>query len=218
MWMLNRRALVMVLAGASVSSAWAVASLQITVRGKDGQPLPNTVVTLVSSSWRQPEEKPVGTLIIEQRNMKFVPALSVVPKGSKVKFVNFDAWPHHVRGLPNGQATRPDGAQAGFSLILDGKDEGKLPATAELILSTAGPVHLGCHIHGSMRGFVYVSDSPWAALTDAQGMVKFTDLPLGAALVRMWHPQQITELPSTEVLIQPVSTLEVQLPITPRRR
>ncbi len=209
---------VMALASWSLGTVWAAASLQVTVLGKDGQPLPNTVVTLVSSSGLQPTAKRATTWVIEQRHMKFVPALSVVPKGARIKFVNFDAWPHHVRGLPGGQSSRPDGSPAGFSLGLDGKEEGRAAATAEVTLDTAGPLHLGCHIHGSMRGFVYVSEAPWAAQTDAQGTVTFTDLPLGAAQVRLWHPQQITEPPATEVVIQPVTTLKVQLPITPRRQ
>lgn len=212
------RASVLAVACLSASAAWAVASLQVTVLGQDGQPLPNTVVTLVSNSGLLPNPKRVGTLVIEQRNMKFAPAVSVVPKGSRVRFVNLDDWPHHVRGLPGGLATQPDGAPAGFSLILDGKEERRAAASAEVTLDTAGPLHLGCHIHGSMRGFVYVADTPWAALTDAQGIVTFTDLPLGAAQVRTWYPQQITASPTTEVVIQPVTALKVQLPITPRRR
>lgn len=202
----------------NAAAAWAAGSLQVTVLGKDGQPLPNTVVTLVSSSGFKPALKRANAQVIEQRSMKFVPAVSVVPKGSKVRFVNLDAWPHHVRGLPGGQATRPDGSPAGFSLVLDGKEEGRPVASAEVTMDTAGPVHLGCHIHGSMRGFVYVSDSPWVALSDASGMVTFSDLPLGGAQVRTWYPQQIVDSPVAEVLIQPATHLTVQLPFVPRRR
>lgn len=45
--------------------------------------------------------------------------------------------------------------------------------------------------HGSMRGFVVVTDSPWAAKTDSTGVVSFRDVPEGAARLRVWHADQL---------------------------
>ena len=37
-------------------------------------------------------------------------------------------------------------------------------------------------------GFVYVTATPYAALTDASGRVSIAGVPAGAAKVTVWHP------------------------------
>jgi plastocyanin len=51
-----------------------------------------------------------------------------------------------------------------------------------------GLVTLGCNIHDSMIGYIYVTDSPWFGRTDASGGYRFRDLPAGDYTVRIWHP------------------------------
>jgi hypothetical protein len=51
---------------------------------------------------------------------------------------------------------------------------------------TLGATLLGCFIHGSMRGYLYASESPWAAKTGSEGIATFEDLPEGAAQVKVW--------------------------------
>ncbi len=53
----------------------------------------------------------------------------------------------------------------------------------------AGIVTLGCNIHDSMIGYIYVTDSPWFGRTDGSGAVRFRELPPGDYTVRIWHPQ-----------------------------
>jgi hypothetical protein len=55
-------------------------------------------------------------------------------------------------------------------------------------------VLLGCHIHGSMRGHVYVSDSPWAALTGTDGVAQLEQVPEGAAQIKVWHADQLIDI------------------------
>ena len=40
-----------------------------------------------------------------------------------------------------------------------------------------------------MVGYVYVSESPYFAKTDAEGKAVLTDVPPRAYVVRVWHPQ-----------------------------
>jgi hypothetical protein len=40
-----------------------------------------------------------------------------------------------------------------------------------------------------MISYLYVTDAPWFARTDASGHVRFDDLPAGAYDVRVWHPR-----------------------------
>ena len=87
-------------------------------------------------------------------------------------------------------------------------------------MDKAGAVLLGCHIHGSMKGYVYVSDSPWAQRTTPQGQAVFDDLPDGAAQVKVWHGDQLLDLPVQTVQVNSASParLTVQLQVVPRRR
>ena len=64
----------------------------------DGKPLADAVVVMepkAAGSTRKPA--PVQATI-QQEKMRFVPALIVVPAGSRVRFTNLDSYEHHVRG------------------------------------------------------------------------------------------------------------------------
>jgi hypothetical protein len=50
-------------------------------------------------------------------------------------------------------------------------------------------VVLGCNIHDWMVGYVYVSESPYFAKTRVDGTARLRDVPPGAYVVRVWHPQ-----------------------------
>src|SRR5690606_13047731 len=122
-----------------------------------GQPLPDAVVIIEpaqSAAATVTPPAPVQTQITQQK-MRFVPALSVIPLGSTVAFINLDSWEHHVRGLPAGLAGLNAAPGSGFEMRLGGKVDNKPAESATITLEKAGPLQLGCHIHGSMRGNIY---------------------------------------------------------------
>jgi plastocyanin len=193
-------------------------TLQVTVTGKDGQPLPDAVVR-VDPAGGAPGKAPAPVqFAIGQHKMQFTPMVSVVPVGSRVRFTNQDAWDHHVRGAPAGLVGLTAGPGAGFELRLAGKLDGQPASSADVVMQQPGPLQLGCHLHGSMRGFVYVADTPWVVKTDANGVATFNDVPEGAARVRVWHPDQLVEGSPMPVQVQAVSALTVPTQVVPRRR
>ncbi len=210
--------LAIVLLAAACTAAATAGTLQVTVTGKDGQPLPDAVVLVEPASGARGKAPPPVQVNIGQHKMQFVPAVSVVPVGSRVRFTNLDGWDHHVRGLPAGVAGLTAAPGAGFELRLAGKTEGQPAASAEVVLQQPGPLQLGCHLHGSMRGFVYVADTPWVTRTDAQGVATLNDVPEGAARVRVWHPDQLVEGSSLPVQVQAVSAVTAPTQVVPRRR
>lgn len=171
--------------------AWA-ADLQIQVLDRHGKPLPEAVVLLDS---QQPGPRPAPRLeqTITQEQMRFQPQLSVVSPGAKVAFTNMDKWNHHVRGGLSGPGGVYLDPTQGFSFKLSARREGQALATATQQLSQPGPYLLGCHLHGSMRGHVYVSDTPWAAVSDDKGQVLLNGVPEGPARVRVWHVDQLVD-------------------------
>ena len=70
-----------------------------------------------------------------------------------------------------------------------------------------------------MRGYVYASESPWAAKTSAEGVVTFEWLPDGAAQVKVWQSEQLVELPAQSATIgATLAKNVVQLTVVPRKR
>ncbi|MES2841862.1 MAG: plastocyanin [Pseudomonadota bacterium] len=194
------------------------ATVQVTVLGRDGRPLSDAVVVIEPTSGAKPAAPAPLSVVVTQQKMQFMPGTSVVPVGSRVTFTNLDTWEHHVRGVPAGLASLNAGTSSGFELRLDGKAEGKQPASTEVTLTKAGAVQLGCHLHGSMRGFIFVTDSPWTLVTDANGVATVQGVPEGAATVRVVHADQILEAPPLAVNISPVTALSLPTQVQPRRR
>jgi len=194
-------------------------SIQVTVVDREGKPVPDAVVVLAPPPGG-PARAPLPTKVtISQEKMRFVPAVALVGVGAQGTFVNNDPWEHHVRASAAGVQNFEAASSGGFELRLDGKQDGKPGKTAEATFDKPGPVLLGCHLHASMRGNVYVSDTPWAVLTNSDGVASFDAVPEGAVKVRVWQADQLIDLPVQQVALgaAPLKTT-MQLSVVPRRR
>ena len=228
------------LAALAVASAFACAAahagtLQVTVTDRDGKPA-SDVVVLVEPAQKvapKPADKPV---VISQENLRFAPFLTVVPVGSTIRFANRDGYDHHVRSTPSGplgsmpsvknfelrldaaQAAAADGGNDEYKTApVRGKKSGT--AWADVKVDQAGPIGLGCHLHSSMRGQVYVSGTPWFAKTDANGVATIDGVPDGAAEVNLWHPDQLAEQPTLRLTVSAAPTKATgQLNFVPKRK
>ena len=196
-------------------SAAHAATLHMTITNADGKPAPDTVVQVQpTASW--PAQPLPPTAVIEQRDIRFVPYVTVVPVGGAVRFTNLDSFDHHVRSQPGGPLGSVAPAKE-FEFRLPPQRKGN-NSSPELRLDVAGSVLLGCHLHNSMRGHLLVSSTPWYAVTDDQGRIKIEGLPDGQAEVRLWHPDQLTEQPALKVQMAGTLTADGKLNFSPRRR
>ena len=206
-----------------IPCAWAFAgNLVVSVLDKDGKPVPDAVVVVTPSNKAVLPKTPLpAQATISQEKMQFIPAVSLVPVGAKIHFVNNDPWDHHVRSSPAGMG-QFSATNAGFELRLEGKSEGKPAKSVDITLDKAGVLGatlLGCFIHGSMRGYVYASESPWAARTTSEGLAVFEDLPDGPAQVKVWQADQVLDIAPQQVAIGAALAKSVmQLTVVPRRR
>ena len=197
-------------------------SLTVTVIDKEGKPVPDAVVLVFPSNKSVLPKTLLPTqATINQEKMQFLPNVTLVPVGARLSFVNNDPWDHHVRSSPAGMG-QFNATQAGFELRLEGKSASKPTKSAEVTLDKAGALSatlLGCFIHGSMRGYVYASETPWAAKTGADGLAVFDDLPEGAAQVKVWQADQLIDLAPLPYSVSALpGKLGVQLSVVPRRR
>jgi plastocyanin len=218
-------------------------TVNVTVLDAQGAPAANVVVLIRPSA---PAAMPLPTkaakqqVVIEQRDLKFVPFLSVVPVDSKVRFTNRDSYDHHVRSMPSGPLGGTAPAQE-FELRLDGvaaatatattdeyssstappaqKRKASGANTGEIILTKTGAITLGCHLHSSMLGHVYVADTPWFAKTDASGKASIQDVPDTATDISLWHPDQLQAQSQLKLQVAAgANSSEIKLNFVPRKR
>ena len=214
---------ILLLAALSAVCNWASAgNLVVSVIDKDGKPVQDAVVVVIPNNKAVlPKVALPSEATINQEKMQFIPAVTLVSPGAKIKLLNNDPWNHHVRSSPAG-AEAFNSSKVGFELQMEGKAEGKPAKAVELTLDKPGIVTanlLGCYIHGSMRGYMYVSESPWAAKTNPEGLTTFENLPDGPAQVKIWQSDQLFDLPPQPTTIGTASGKTVfQLTVVPRRR
>ena len=208
-------------------------TVQLTVTDKDGKPAPDVVVLVQQSTKAAAVPAPKPVLIV-QEGSRFVPFLTVVPVGSTLRFTNQDGYDHHVRSTPSGPLGSIAPAKT-FELRLDANPaaapssndiyantppkKGSGVSSADVKVDVAGAIGLGCHIHGSMRGQVYVADTPWFAKTDAKGVAVIEGVPDGSAQITVWHPDQLQDQAPVPVQVSATPlTTSTQLNFVPKRR
>jgi plastocyanin len=166
--MFARAALIACLA----TTAAQAATVDVQVRGPDGQPVPDAVVTVIAPHPAGPVKFP-WPYVIKQQNISFQPHVLIVPVGANVAFPNLDRVRHHVYSFSKAKK---------FQLALYGQDE-----TKSVTFDQPGVIALGCNIHDTMSGFVVAVDTPYAAKTDATGHAVIANVPAGAATLQVWH-------------------------------
>lgn len=205
---------------ALVASGLATAgTLEVLVLDRDGKPTPDAVVVVMPSGRGQPKTPLPNSAVVNQEKQQFVPAVTVVAVGARVRFTNTDPWNHHVR---LGTAGAAAGNSDGQSALLEGKAEGKPASSAVFTMDKPGAVGaalLGCFIHSRMSGVVYVAESAWTVKTNAEGVAMLEDVPEGAATLKVWHAAQLVEKAPQALTVGSVSAkVTFQLDVVPRRR
>jgi plastocyanin len=148
------------------------AILQALIVDQQGQPLADAVLTLRGAA--QPAI-PGAKAIMDQRKQEFLPHVLAVRSGTAVSFPNSDNIRHQVYSFSTPKR---------FELRLY---EGT--PTEPLVFDKPGVVVLGCNIHDWMMGYIYISEDPWFAVSDAKGQLKLDQLPPGHYTATLWHPR-----------------------------
>lgn len=121
----------------------------------------------VASSQLQPA-------VMDQVNKQFLPDLLLIQRGQSVLFPNSDNIRHHVYSFSK---TKP------FELKLyAGKPKNPIK------FETSGVVIVGCNIHDSMVGSIYVAQNS-AMMSDETGKVIVDFDPINDQ-ISLWHPHQ----------------------------
>ena len=156
------------------------AELSVVVVDRGGHGVDQVAVTATPSTGTMPTAP--APAVMDQRTRLFVPRLLVVAVGSSVQFPNNDSVSHQVYSFSPAKH---------FQLPLY-KGEIHPP----VVFDQPGLVVLGCNIHDSMVGYIYVTPAPYFGSTDAHGALILKDLPKGDYQIVIWSPY-IADAPAT---------------------
>ncbi|WP_234401192.1 methylamine utilization protein [Pseudoalteromonas sp. T1lg23B] len=172
----------------------AVSAKTLIVVDQHGSPVNNAVVELLNvTTDRQPTKQ---IAIMDQVNKQFSPKLLTVMQGQQVSFPNSDDIRHHVYSFSEAKP---------FELKLYAGTP-KAPIT----FGQAGVVVLGCNIHDSMVGYIYVGQSSAVLVSDEQGKI---DLPDHVSEYLLWHPEQAINISERTKMNWPDAHTDMQVTI-----
>jgi len=198
---LKKRLMGLLLCAIGLVQAAAEPFTSLHIVDLDGQALANAVVILDATGLGAPAE-PVSGQIIDQKDFRFVPQVLAVAKGSAVRFPNSDKSRHQVYSFSPAKT---------FDLALYGGNQ-----VPKVRFDRTGLVVLGCNIHDSMMGFVYVVDSGLFAVSDTQGYAALPAYDAAqASQLTVWHAQleQDIQLSLAELNALLASDADLVLPI-----
>jgi hypothetical protein len=167
--------------------------------------------------------KPFETSVplIEARDCKFQPFMTIVRNGHAVEVVNMDPVMHDIQGY---ETSLEAGARTLFNtpLVMNFQHHrGDLHAGHNHApgKSLVGPVYLNkgrrtfymqCGFHAYMESWAMAVDNPYYSLTDARGRFSIDNIPPGTYQLVVWHPQTGNGL-TRMVTVKPDGKLVEQL-------
>jgi plastocyanin len=133
----------------------------------------NVVITVeVAGAKVQVPAKPIE---LDQKKCRFEPHVMVVPAGATVEFLNSDQAPHNVHIFPlKNEAFNQ-------TVAVGGRHTATFPKVDK--------IQIKCDLHPWMKSWLLVTDSPFVAVTDADGKFSIAGLPPGEHKATFWHEE-----------------------------
>jgi plastocyanin len=141
----------------------------VTVAGH--RPVANAVVWLDAPG--QSRSGPPSKVVLDQRNLRFVPHVLAIRVGTTVDFPNHDRVFHNVFSFKDGKV---------FDLGLY-----PVGATRAVIFDKPGLSRIYCNIHPGMAAYVMAVDSAYFALSNSSGSFTLLDVPPGRYTYHAWR-------------------------------
>jgi plastocyanin len=136
-----------------------------------GRPAQHAVVWLEGPGLPPAPQKKV---VLDQRNLAFVPFVLAVRVGTTVEFPNNDKVFHNVFSFRDGKKF----------------DLGMYPTGSmkPLVFDQPGLARLFCNIHPNMAAYVLAVDSPYFAVSNEKGAFTLVGVPPGTYTYHAWRP------------------------------
>lgn len=167
-----------------LASALSAAELEIVFSDSSGKPIADGVAYVLPLDGQILPDISSASSELEQINKEFRPHVTVVQKGGTVVFPNRDSIAHHVYSFSETKK---------FELPLYSG------VPAPVTFDKTGLVTLGCNIHDWMKAYILVVDTPFFAISKADGRAEIKNLSGGRWKIEFWHPRQKDALPAREI-------------------
>ncbi len=159
------------------SAAWATPASAGAVTGivSDGHGAARGAVVYLSGT---ASTAPLPNASVDQRDKMFTPHVSVVTRGTTVRFPNDDSVFHNV-----------------FAYFQAKKfDLGMYPrgTTKKVTFDKTGLVIILCNVHSYMSAYIMVVDTPYYAVSDGSGHFRLPNVPPGTYTLHGWHESGAT--------------------------
>ena len=164
----------LVLAGVAHAAPASAGAVSGTV--SDGHGAARGAVVYLTGNTTLPA--PMTTAMVDQRDKTFTPHVSVVTRGTTVRFPNDDTVFHNV-----------------FAYFQAKKfDLGMYPrgTTKKVTFDKTGLVIILCNVHSYMSAYIMVVDTPYYAVSDGSGHFRLPNVPPGTYTVHGWHESGAT--------------------------
>lgn len=153
---------------------------ELTVRVLDraGTPVEDAVVIVErigESVAPEHEPRAAEAAIVDQKDQQFIPQVTAIRTGTAVVFPNSDSIAHQVYSFSPAKR---------FELGLY-RGRPHPPVTFD----QPGIVVLGCNIHDSMIGYIYVTDAAYFGTSDAKGEWHSDSVLAGTYRLTLWSPR-----------------------------
>lgn len=136
-----------------------------------GRPAEYAVVWLEASGG---PAAPAQKVVLDQRNVAFVPHVLAVRVGTTVEFPNNDKVFHNVFSFRDGKK---------FDLGMYPKG-----AVRRIAFDKPGLARLFCNIHPNMAAYVMAVDSPYFTVSNENGAFTIPGVPPGTYTYHAWRP------------------------------
>jgi plastocyanin len=156
------------------------------------------VVVVLADAPAQPKAEKAEPVVMDQRDMLFVPRVVAVRHGQAVRFENSDLFNHSVMTASPVQDDQ-------FNVfVLPGRP------LEHVFALQKHPVQIGCSLHAWMRAWIFVVPHPWFAVSDAKGAFTIEKIPPGKYTLWLCHPDTGQQERRT-VDVEPERTTELTI-------
>jgi plastocyanin len=167
---------------AGVSSAYgATVEGAVAVGGRQAF----RAVVYLEATGTAPSSVPAPHVIMDQKNLAFVPDVLPVMRGTVVEFTNSDDVQHNVFS--------PSAIAGKFNLGTYGPG-----ATRMITLDKPGDARILCNIHMEMEAHILVLDFPYFTVAQ-DGRYRIAEVPAGTYTLKVWKGRWLPFARSVEL-------------------